>query len=428
MYTSMKTAVKSTPIEPGLLNMFRIFSGAAMAYFAIIVVYNALETGQAIAPQQIQSYLNLITNLILFGYLSWTWLQQRLRGWYLPIALIAATVGPIFSNLVYLAEPLERDLTAILARSWLLLPILLVPLVLIAWQYRYRYVMAVILFSMMVELAVMYPVVGSIDFETVPVLGTVFVRAFAFGMVGYIVNTLVATQHAQRRELMRANVKLSEHANTLEQLTISRERNRLARDLHDTLAHTLSGLTVTLEAIRLKLPGEFTEIHEMLARALKNTRAGLVETRRALKDLRSKHLNDLGLRLAIRRLAQEAAERSGFELEVDLTEPLPEIGPDVERSLYRIAQEALENIVRHSNAGHVSVSLRWEGDRLCMEIRDDGSGFDPSQVEDFEKMGVQGMMERAEIVNSQFDVFSCPGEGTTVRCTVEVNGRQSREL
>ena len=406
-------------IEPGLLPIFRYFTGIAMIYFAALVIFTAIQTGEGDTPTQLNSYVNFGINLALFGYLSWAWLRRKLKQWYLPLALTGATVVPIFSNLIYLAEP-QEDLSITITRSWLLLPILLVPLVLIAWQYEFRYVVIFVLASALVELSVMYPQIGEINFQTMPILGVPLIRAFAFGTVGHIVTLLVDGQRAQRRELMRANIRLSQHAQTLEQLAISRERNRLARELHDTLAHTLSGQAVNLEAIKLMLPLEQTEAHAMLEHSLSNTRSGLAETRRALKDLRSKQLEDLGLVIAVRNLATDAASRAAFSLSLHLSDHLPELTPDVEQCVYRIAQETLENIVRHADAQKVTLQLKTEDCALILTISDDGRGFDPQNVDFADKLGIQGMQERASLTNGNLEVRSNSTKGTRVRLSIPI--------
>ncbi|MBU0512822.1 MAG: hypothetical protein KJ638_14130, partial [Chloroflexi bacterium] len=184
-------------IEPGLLPIFRYFTGIAMIYFAALVIFTAIQTGEGDTPTQLNSYVNFGINLALFGYLSWNWLRRKLKQWYLPLALASATVIPIFSNLIYLAESPE-DLSITITRSWLLLPILLVPLVLIAWQYEFRYVVIFVLASALVEMSVLYPQIGEINFQTMPILGVPLIRAFAFGTVGHIVTLLVNGQRAQR--------------------------------------------------------------------------------------------------------------------------------------------------------------------------------------------------------------------------------------
>ena len=410
----------NTAIQPGLLRIFRYFTGVAMGYYAALVFFTAAQGNQGSIYTQIQLYVNLLVNLGLLAYLSWSWLQTRLKGWYLPIALLAATVVPIFSNLFYLAEPAVKDLPLVIIRSWLLFPVLLVPLVLIAWQYGFRYALAFTAVTAIVELGVLYPVVGNkVDFETLPLLGLPLIRAFAFGTVGHIVDHLIDTQQAQSKALLKANYRLSRHAETLEQLAVSRERNRLARELHDTLAHTLSGQAVNLEAIKLTVPPEQTETVSMLDQALENTRSGLRETRRALKDLRSQPLEDLGLALALRNLARDAASRAAFELELDIPDALPALPPEVEQCVFRIAQESLENIVRHASARLVRLRLGIEAGRLQMEIGDDGIGADLDRLDLQDKLGLQGMRERAAEVGGVFEVSSQLSKGTTIRFSVE---------
>ena len=410
----------NTAIQPGLLRIFRYFTGVAMGYYAALVFFTAAQGNQGSIYTQIQLYVNLLVNLGLLAYLSWSWLQTRLKGWYLPIALLAATVVPIFSNLFYLAEPAVKDLPLVIIRSWLLFPVLLVPLVLIAWQYGFRYALAFTAVTAIVELGVLYPVVGNkVDFETLPLLGLPLIRAFAFGTVGHIVDHLIDTQQAQSKALLKANYRLSRHAETLEQLAVSRERNRLARELHDTLAHTLSGQAVNLEAIKLTVPPEQTETLSMLDQALESTRSGLRETRRALKDLRSQPLENLGLALALRNLARDAASRAAFELELDIPDALPALPPEVEQCVFRIAQESLENIVRHASARLVRLHLGVEAGHLQVEIGDDGIGADLDRLDLQDKLGLQGMRERAAEVGGVFEVSSQPNKGTTIRFSVE---------
>ncbi|MCU0521465.1 MAG: sensor histidine kinase [Anaerolineae bacterium] len=404
--------------EPGLLRVFRHFTGIAMVYFALVLAFTFLETRQAISLQA-QTSLNFLTSLGLFGYLSQPWLARRLKQLYLPIGLIAATVIPVFSNLLYLADPPELDMYVVIARSWVLLPILVVPLVLIAWQYRFRWVVAFIVFTAGVELLVLLPVIGKIDVRTFPVLGVPLIRAFAFGTVGHIVTRLIDTQRAQRQELVRANVRLAQHAQTLEQLTLSRERNRLARELHDTLAHTLSGLAVNLEAMKTVAPAENTELQQMLDHALRATRTGLDETRRTLKDLRARPLEDLGLSLALRTQANSIAARADLALAIELTGDVDGLQPRVQQALYRIAQEGLENVTRHARAHRARLSLARTADETVLAIEDDGTGVRLSDAAVSGSYGLQGMRERAEEIGATFTFDSRPGAGTIVRVVLK---------
>jgi signal transduction histidine kinase len=202
----------------------------------------------------------------------------------------------------------------------------------------------------------------------------------------------------------------------------------LARELHDTLAHTLSGLAVNLEAIRILIPKASDEVQEKLQQSLASTRTGLVETRRAMKDLRSKQLEDLGLKLALQKIAREAEQRAGFNLDMKLPDQLPEIIPLVEQAFYRIAQEALENIVRHAQAETVRMELKLTDNELILKISDDGKGLDPSQASENEHLGLRGMQERAKNVGGRLEVNSQPLSGTTITFVIEVNSDPGSNL
>lgn len=415
------------PIEPGLLQIFRYFTGMAMVYFAVLAIYTAIQTGEGDTFPQIQSYINFSINLILLIYLYLGWLQRRLKRYYLPLALAATTVVLIFSNLIYLADPGEEAYITIM-RSWLLFPMMIVPLVLIAWQFKFRFVVLFILFSTLVEYSVLLPKFVLYDFESLSILGVPLIRALAFGTVGQIVNRLIDTQRVQRKELMRANIQLSQHAKTLEQLAISRERNRLARELHDTLAHTLSGLAVNLEAMKFVPGGDSLAIRQKLDQALDNTRTGLAETRRALKDLRIKQLEELGLSIATRNLALDAASRAGFDLELDIDDELLDLTPDIEQCYYRIAQEGLENIVKHASAKNVTIHLSEEDCILRLIISDDGIGFEMSAIYFDDKHGLQGMRERAAEIGAVLEINSRAKEGSRIQLSMELIYGQDTDL
>jgi signal transduction histidine kinase len=409
------------PLEPGLLRIFRYFTGIAMIYFALVMVYAMLVAGQGLVLQA-QSSVNFATNLALFGYLSWPWLARRLRRWYLPVGLVAATIIPVASNLLYLAAP-EESLYVVIARSWLVLPILVVPLVITAWQYRFRNVVGFIIFTTGVELLALIPEVEVIDTDTLLLLGVPAVRAFAFGTVGHIVSRLTATQREQREALMTANVQLAQHAQTLAQLAASRERNRLARELHDTLAHTLSGLAVNLEALKTVMPPGADEANHMLDDSLAITRTGLGETRRALRALRAQPLEDLGLSLALRHQALSITTRANLALDLELTPDIEGLSPEAEQNLYRIVQEGLENIARHADARRVALRLVRAESGLVLTLEDDGRGFEPADSPAELSYGLRGMRERAEEIGARLTVESRPGAGTVVTVTLQEVGR-----
>ena len=406
------------PLEPGLIRTLRYFAAVAMFYFALLWGYGAIapHPGETL---QVQSLLNMIINGSLFFYLSSRWLEKYLKRWYLPYALITYSLTTVFSNLIYLLDT-STDLSIIIARSWALIPILLVLLVVIAWQYSFFWVMVFVVFTNLIELFILAKVVQVINLETLPVLGMPFVRAFAFGTVGHVIVKLMDTQRSQKRKLILANIRLGQQANTLEHLATSRERNRLARELHDTLAHTLSGVAVNLEAIKSLMPEGQEKISEMLDHSLTATRVGLNETRRTLQDLRAQPLEDLGLALALRNLAQAFGDREGIEMEIEITKAPLTLPPDVEQSFYRVAQEALENITIHAFASKALIKLTMSGNLLELVISDNGKGFDVKKLTtETDRYGIKGIQERAAIIGGALAVDSRAGTGTTIKLAWE---------
>ena len=409
------------PLEPGVLRIFRYFAVVAVVYFMFIATYAFFANHQLFTPSQIAIYLNLTSFALLAIYLSWDWLRRKLKELYFPIALIIATVPPILSMILY-APVSPSNLTYVIIGSWTLFPILLIPLVLIAWQYNFATVISFIIITALIDFIVIWNAVGEVNLDTLPLLGVPFIRAFAFGAVGHIIVNLMQAQNEQRRKLVRANLKLAEYAKTQEQLATSRERNRLARELHDTLAHTLSGLTVNLEAIKLVMQDDPAEVVPLIDEALNNTRLGLTETRRALKALRPKRLEDLGLGMAVMNLAEDAAHRANAELDVDIDTSLPDLPQDTEQVIYRQAQESLQNVVKHADAKHVIVRLKRHGRMLNLEVRDDGKGMNNVSPDGhFDSMGLRSMQERAEMIGGKLEISSVPNKGTVVRFMMELN-------
>jgi signal transduction histidine kinase len=405
-------------LEPGLLSIFRVY--VVLRFVAILAVaeFYFAQSGPALELIQIPYIALFLTNIVLLlVYLSWPWLQRKLGRTYLPIALIIASVGPIIEGrylfLVYNA--------AYEARFWLIFPFLTIPLILTAWQYRFPSVVGFCLGTAICEGALIRMSPEPDTLTAMSDMGSLVVRTVFFLLMGYIVSNLMTEQRNHRQELAEANRKLVRYASTLEQLAVSQERNRLARELHDTLAHALSGLAVQLDAIATVWDPIPTKARRMLERALSITRIGLDETRRALQDLRASPLEDLGLGLAIRSLAEGVADRGNLTLELDVPEHITNLSPEVEQCYYRVAQEALENVLRHANARSISVSL-WQRDgQLTMQFSDDGTGFTAASMAADDRFGLKGMQERAELIGGTLEVKSNAGQGTTIRLTSEAH-------
>lgn len=415
---------------PGLYAVFRLF----ILLRLLFAVFSALtQTFSPFLHQHISpaaAYLTIAETIVLLAYLSWPWLQARLGQSYLPVALITATLGPLAetylsgvslggllssSNLIGSGIAGEMSGFLLLGGQFQLFIQLLVPYILFSWQYPFRrflvYCASVALLDILS--IILLPGITGVGFGRM--IGLVIFLSLLYLFMGYVVSRLVAEQRQQTALLAQANLQLARHSSTLEQLIVSRERNRLAREFHDTLAHTLSALAVELEAVNTLWDNEPPKAHSMLAESLTMTRDGLRETRRAIQALRATPLEDLGLSMAIETLARSLAERNNWTLNLNLpSEPL-ELPPDVEHGIYRIAEEALRNIAQHARARQVTLDLERSGWQWSLTIRDDGRGFEfrPEQQEDH--YGLKGVQERAESIGAAFALEARPGQGTQIR-------------
>ena len=402
-------------IEPGLLRIFRNYCGFAEGYFLGNFLYVFFTSGKLITPTSLLYLINFFIFLILLGYLHWGWLEKKLKSLFLPIAILIAALAPIYSSLMLWPLQPHDALTDIIYRSWMFFPILIVPVVLVAWQYSIFVTITLVVLTAFYDLPFILMSVDSFNLEAIPFIGVPILRSIALGIVGTVVNLLMKTQRSQRERLLKANLMLSEHAKTLEELAVSRERNRLARDLHDTLAHTLSSQILTLEAMKLSSEPQEPEFQKSLDQLIINTRRGLDDTRRALKDLRVRQLEDLGLTAALKSLVADAASRADLSTEVSIIGKLPSLSSSTEQAIYRIAQEAIDNIIKHANASVLALRLSNMEEGVLLEISDNGDGFSQELVDNINRMGIKGMRERASEAGGDFVLETATRTGTKIK-------------
>ncbi|MBN1954364.1 MAG: sensor histidine kinase [Anaerolineae bacterium] len=415
--------MKRQHLEPGLLPIFRAYVVVRTAALLLTGFVTLGWAGVTIEKEiLLTAGLYVLEATFLFGYLYWPWGQRKLGRWYFPIAVFVAAVSPIVQvRYILSAYAMNAYHTIENLDLWLIFPFLTVPLILTAWQYSFGEVIWYCVGAAALELGILqflrWTRAVNVWFDA----GNLVARTVVLMAIGYIVSFLAGEQRRQRQELAAANRKLVRYAATQEQLAISRERNRLARELHDTLAHTLSGLTVQLDALSSVWQPRRPKARRMLTNALDTARTGLDETRRALQDLRAAPLDDLGLAMAVQHLAQNAAERGGLELQLDISEGLEDLPSLVEQTYYRVAQEALENVVKHSDAKTVTLALHQRGERLVLAVADDGGGFTSGEVDSKEQLGLQGMRERAALIGGTLSVAAQSDSGTTIRLETAVD-------
>jgi len=206
------------------------------------------------------------------------------------------------------------------------------------------------------------------------------------------------------------------------QIGVIEERNRLAREIHDTVAQGLTGIILHLESVdaMLEAGADPAKIRQMTQKSLSLARANLEEVRRSVLDLRAAPLEGRNLAEALEALIQNFTEREALTINFNVTggnRPLP---VRIEMGLYRIVQEGLTNIARHAGAKQVDLGLVMTPEQLQLIIEDDGQGFDPTQL--FQgHFGLIGLNERVKLLGGKLNLESYPGAGVRIEVTIPVN-------
>lgn len=358
--------------------------------------------------------------LILLFFLSIDRIERNISKRDFLFILYTLSFLTILSRYFFSVNLLQRTLQVprLTLFRWDAIFFLIIPLVFLAWQYSMQEVFTYSIFILVIEtipILLNIPNTGFFFAAANSLAG--FARSGLFLIVGWIENRLVEMQRSQQEQLVEANRKLRKYAIASEKLAQTQERNRIARELHDTVAHTLSSISVQLEAAKALFDQNPEEAKDMLTQTLNNTKNGLAETRRALVDLRASELETYGLSGAIRSTAESTAERGGFEIVLDLEREIDLLPEEASHTLYRTVQEAVENTLRHANAKQMNIRILTNENFTEMEINDDGKGFDPGKLKK-ESLGIQGMRERAEMLGGTLKMDSKPGEGTRILVTI----------
>ncbi len=219
-------------------------------------------------------------------------------------------------------------------------------------------------------------------------------------------------REAWREELLRKVISAQED-----------ERKRLARELHDETSQTLSALAMKIETALAAWPSEASRERLVEARGL--TVRTLEELHRLIFDLRPSVLDDLGLLSAIRWYAERHLERRGIAVRCEFSGVADRLVPELETALFRVCQEAITNIAKHSEADSVLIQCLEREDRISIEIEDDGKGFSPESLPPpaarERGLGLLGMRERVELFGGTLVLDSAPGQGTRIAVTVPLS-------
>jgi signal transduction histidine kinase len=411
-----------------LLTIFRAF---ALTRLSIALLFLLLPTDR-LMNLHLTTPFTLVEVTLLLVYLSLPGLRRTLGQLYLPGALVWATLVPLLaqnvtlylqfealaSNVINTTELVVLQNTLTLSSVNQTILVLIVPLIIVAWTYS-RSVLAVYCGA----IALLDVLASLLFFSISP---TLFLIAFAliifrtvlYGIIGIMINQIVSIQLEQQQYLVRANEQLREYAAMREQLATSSERNRIARELHDTLAHTLSAATVQLEAVSLIWQTQPDKAQQLVTKSATMMRDGLAETRRALQALRAGSLDNESLVAAITRLAQSLMTRYPILIDVRANESVMLEEPATEYALYRIIQEAVFNAARHAQAKRISIEMIALSNQVMICVTDDGIGFGLVAASTDGHYGLRGMKERARQMGADLQIHSEQGSGTTVTITV----------
>ena len=214
-------------------------------------------------------------------------------------------------------------------------------------------------------------------------------------------NDMLDRLEAERRDSARRALLVQES-----------ERQRIARELHDEVGQTLTGVMLQVEGLAGTIPKEF---REQLDELRETARHGTEEVRRIVRRLRPEALEDLGLQSALAALSASIGEQARLRIEWRLEPWLP-LSQEQELVVYRIAQEALTNVARHANAAQVRLDLERADEHVVLMVRDDGRGLPPDAFRSSE--GIRGMRERAMLIGAQLTIAEAPRGGTEVRLSI----------
>lgn len=233
---------------------------------------------------------------------------------------------------------------------------------------------------------------------------------------------LVKSKHEEKErisllnaQLESANERLRNYAVQASRMAETRERNRLAREIHDTLGHALTGIAAGLDACILTVDAAPAFTKMQLEKIRHTALNGITDVRRSVKKLRPDALEKLPLRAALSRMTDDFAESSGMEVFFDIEGNMSNLREDQEDVIYRVVQESLTNANRHGHAKHAQVTICAEDGRLRIITADDGTGCDDVKP----GFGLQHMRERLELLHGTLDFWS--DAGFIIEASIPIN-------
>ena len=239
---------------------------------------------------------------------------------------------------------------------------------------------------------------------------------WAFTLV--LVNTFLA-ECRSRQQLMAAHHQLHYYAARIEDQAMLQERNRIAREIHDAVGHNLAALRIQLENASRFCPADSPQ-DDYLQTAQQLAAKALTEIRQSVATLRADPLQGKPLRAALESLCHTVQPQLPGALAYDLQIPAP-VNREMSATVYRLAQEALTNILKHSQATQIQLRVHAEHDHLWLRVEDNGVGFDPTLTT--AGVGLKSMQERAVAMNGQLQIETAPGQGCQITAKLPLKAK-----
>ncbi len=400
-----------------VIKLLRIASLLWLAYLGISATIDYVLKN----PGPIEQFLYIADTGIAIFFLVVSYIpliQGKLGKAFLPLMIFLISALPIAVNQIAIRFIFSGPLPPPEAMLTRVIPFLLIALLLISWQYKWRYMVAFCLALALVNVGILWAFVPNDRGAFTGGLFAIMTQVISFLVVGFFISVMVGWLRKQQRSLEEANAKLTNYAQTLEDLAVTKERSRIAQELHDTLSHTLSGLSVQLETMKAYWDVDPLTARKRLDKSLIAIRSGLEETRRILTALRAKPREELGLVPAIRQIAQDSARNAGITLDLLMPDNIPPLSPNEEQCLFRVAQEAITNVIKHAKANNLTVKLESNENRVTLTVQDDGVGFNIGEMNGDKHFGLMGMKERVAFVKGNLDITSQPGSGTKLKLVI----------
>ena len=233
-----------------------------------------------------------------------------------------------------------------------------------------------------------------------------------------LTNKILAERQIRQR-LANANQQLQEYSQKIEELATVQERNRIARDIHDSLGHALTSLNIQMQSAVKLWEKEPTQAHSFLTQAQSLGKTAMQEVRKSISTLREDGIEEKPLEARIEALVDDYRKGTGLLICTNVTR-CGSVTKPIAKAVYRIIQESLTNTFKYAEATEVKIELKTTPEELSFTIKDNGKGFNPKQKRS--GFGIKGMQERVATVNGQFQLTTSPGKG----CRIEVKIPQVR--